>query len=109
MLFRKGTESTVKALNGLGTFRHVGLRALSGAGVKPGTPVPVNLMKDGQDPVVKEDAEYPEWLFELNESKERLELLFERREELTWRNGGSRFFREKNTIRIKENNIATKD
>mmetsp|Transcript_16928 Transcript_16928/g.24807 ORF Transcript_16928/g.24807 Transcript_16928/m.24807 type:complete len:109 (+) Transcript_16928:75-401(+) len=31
--------------------------------IKVGDPVPVNFMKDGKDPVIKEDSEYPEWVF----------------------------------------------
>ncbi len=31
----------------------------------PGTKIPVNIMKDGKDPVLLADAEYPAWLFKI--------------------------------------------
>lgn len=34
-------------------------------GPEPGSSIPIGITKDGQDPVVKEDSEYPEWLFEI--------------------------------------------
>ena len=35
------------------------------AGPETGTAIPIGITKDGQDPVVKDDSEYPDWLFEI--------------------------------------------
>ncbi|CAM9397650.1 unnamed protein product [Heterosigma akashiwo] len=32
---------------------------------KVGEPVPINFLKDGQDPLIKPDSDYPEWLWGL--------------------------------------------
>jgi hypothetical protein len=34
-------------------------------GPPPGTVIPINILKEGKDPVVKEDSEYPDWLFRI--------------------------------------------
>ena len=85
----------------------VGTRYFSGKEVAPvGTVVPINVMKSGTHPEVKEDSEYPEWVFTvLDEIKENsLSELEKRKDTLTWENGGKRYFKLKNRQAIKEKN-----
>lgn len=47
---------------------------------KPGDPIAINYLKAGKDPVMKEDSEYPDWLFTVMDpkpTKRELELKLE--------------------------------
>ena len=67
----------------------------------------LNILKDGQDPVVKPDSEYPDWVFELHKPLPSLEELSDKYkddpESLTHRET-KRLIREWNRQRIREGN-----
>jgi len=71
----------------------------------PGQTIPVNIMKAGADPVTLPKSEYPEWLFELTKPEETEKELLQRKDEVTWKSGGAKYFRRKNRQRIKDNNM----
>lgn len=69
-----------------------------------GKVVPINIYKDGADPVLMEDSEYPEWLFTLLDRQEGIAELEARKETLTWNNGGRKLFKLKNRMGIRRAN-----
>uniref|UniRef100_A0A7S1DTT5 Large ribosomal subunit protein mL54 n=1 Tax=Hemiselmis andersenii TaxID=464988 RepID=A0A7S1DTT5_HEMAN len=79
--------------------------------IKVGSPIPgVNFLKDGKDPVYKEESEYPEWLFKLLDPKPTLRELNikfdEEGPEALSTQEYQRMLRLMNRGRIKEHNMA---
>mmetsp|Transcript_6477 Transcript_6477/g.10062 ORF Transcript_6477/g.10062 Transcript_6477/m.10062 type:complete len:143 (-) Transcript_6477:349-777(-) len=68
--------------------------------------VPVNIYKEGKDPEVKADGEYPDWLWDLLKPEPTLSELekipFEARTDEQHR----RFFRQHSLQKIKEKNMS---
>ncbi|CAH9074143.1 unnamed protein product [Cuscuta epithymum] len=72
--------------------------------VKASTVVGANILKDGTDPKVLPDAEYPEWLWHLLDKKPALSELRRRDLETLPYDELKRFVKLDNRARIKENN-----
>ncbi len=69
--------------------------------------VPVNLLKEGPEPEIKPDSEYPPWVFTLTDERPILEDLVMKGLENVKPADMKRVFRLANKRRIKANNIAT--
>ena len=79
----------------------------------PASPVVVglNILKDGQDPELRPDSEYPEWIWTLHLERPTFQALKKRHEddpESLSPDEQSRLFKLWNRARIKENNAALK-
>lgn len=59
------------------------------------------MFKEGQHPVIKEDSEYPEWLWIADKSMSRKELE-EKKDELLWETGGRRLLKMYNKDRLRK-------
>lgn len=68
--------------------------------------MPVNIMKAGEDPVVQEDAAYPDWLLTLADPQPDISDLLGMKDSLTWKKGGKRYFKLKNRDAIKTKNSS---
>eukprot|EP00924_Labyrinthula_sp_SR-Ha-C_P006683 maker-scaffold_29-snap-gene-1.3-mRNA-1 protein AED:0.38 eAED:0.38 QI:100/1/1/1/1/1/4/69/90 len=68
---------------------------------KVGDEVPVALKKDEKNPVIKEDSEYPEWLFTLLDPKKEVKDF----NNTTWNEARRQFQRERKA-KIKANNAS---
>ena len=79
----------------------------------PSSPVVVglNILKDGQDPELRPDSEYPEWIWTLHQERPTLQALKTRHEEdpeSLSQEEQRRLFKLWNRSRIKENNAELK-
>ncbi|KAF7814096.1 54S ribosomal protein L37, mitochondrial-like [Senna tora] len=74
--------------------------------VKSTTVVGANILKDGSDPKILPDSEYPEWLFHLLDKKPALSELRRKNIETLPYADLKRFVKLDNRVRIKENNSA---
>lgn len=74
--------------------------------VKSTTVVGANILKDGTDPKILPDSEYPEWLWHLLEKKPALSELRRRNIETLPYEDLKRFVKLDNRARIKENNTT---
>ncbi|GAB4846026.1 hypothetical protein Ancab_025029 [Ancistrocladus abbreviatus] len=72
--------------------------------VKSTTVVGANILKDGTDPKVMADAEYPEWLWHLLDKRPALSELQRKDAETLPYEDLKRFVKLDNRARIKENN-----
>ncbi len=78
-------------------------------GPAPGTVIPVGITKDGQDPVVLEDSEYPEWLFRVGaeESETTEEMLSKGVKNLSYLDS-AKLFRMLRRDKIKQHNSTNR-
>ncbi|KAL8211054.1 hypothetical protein R6Q57_005491 [Mikania cordata] len=112
--------SVAKALGSYRTFA-VGGKAKKGKGgaasdapkqstlskeVKSTTVVGANILKDGTDPKILPDSEYPEWLWCLLDKKPALSELRRKKIETLSYEDLKRFVKLDNRARIKENNTT---
>ncbi|PIA33640.1 hypothetical protein AQUCO_04000002v1 [Aquilegia coerulea] len=72
--------------------------------VKSSTVVGANILKDGTDPKILEDSEYPDWLWHLLDKKPPLSELQRKNIETLPYEHLKRFVKLDNRARIKENN-----
>lgn len=72
--------------------------------VKSTTVVGANILKDGQDPKVLADSEYPDWLWHLLDKKPALSELKRRKSDALSYEELKRYVKLDNRARIKENN-----
>lgn len=72
--------------------------------IKSTTTVGANILKDGPDPKVLEDSEYPDWLWHLLDNKPALSELRRKNTESLPYEDLKRFVKLDNRARIKENN-----
>lgn len=72
--------------------------------IKASTVVGANILKDGTDPKVMEDSQYPEWLWRLLDKKPALSELQRKKVETLPYEQLKRFFKLDNRARIKDNN-----
>ncbi|GAV85759.1 Ribosomal_L37 domain-containing protein [Cephalotus follicularis] len=72
--------------------------------VKSTTVVGANILKDGADPKVLPDAEYPDWLWQLLDKRPALSVLRRKSIETLPYEELKRFVKLDNRARIKENN-----
>lgn len=72
--------------------------------IKLTTTVGANILKDGPDPKVLEDSEYPDWLWHLLDKKPALSELRRKNTESLPYEDLKRFVKLDNRARIKENN-----
>ncbi|GBG27066.1 39S ribosomal protein L54, mitochondrial [Hondaea fermentalgiana] len=72
---------------------------------EPGKAVPVNIFKSGSDPVLLAKDEYPEWLFDILKPPATEREVLSKKDSITWKKGGAKYFRKLNKRRIKENNM----
>ncbi|XP_076949879.1 large ribosomal subunit protein mL54-like [Bidens hawaiensis] len=74
--------------------------------VKSTTVVGANILKDGTDPKILPDSEYPEWLWHLLDKKPALSELRRKNIETLPYEDLKRFVKLDNRARIKENNTT---
>ncbi|CAN6448525.1 unnamed protein product [Victoria cruziana] len=74
--------------------------------VKATTVVGANILKDGADPKILPDSEYPDWLWHLIDKKPPLSELKRTKLETLPYEDLRRFYKLDNRARIKENNAA---
>ncbi|KMT17086.1 hypothetical protein BVRB_2g041400 [Beta vulgaris subsp. vulgaris] len=72
--------------------------------VKATTVVGANILKDGTDPKVRPDSEYPDWLFQLLDKRPALSELQRKEAEDLSVEDLKRYVKLDNRARIKENN-----
>lgn len=73
--------------------------------VKSTTVVGANILKDGADPKILPDSEYPDWLWRLVEKRPALSELRRKNTETLPYEDLKRFVKLDNRARIKENNL----
>jgi len=74
-----------------------------------GTPIPVSISKDGEDPVIQEDSAYPEWLFQIGATEQETteEMLSRGLKNLSYTEG-RQLFRMLRRDKIKASNKANR-
>uniref|UniRef100_A0A6S8DK06 Large ribosomal subunit protein mL54 n=1 Tax=Aplanochytrium stocchinoi TaxID=215587 RepID=A0A6S8DK06_9STRA len=74
-----------------------------------GSSMPLNIFKEGKDPEVLPDDQYPEWLWGCLIPDETLQDLEARKHELRWDNGGKRYWKLLRRKQIKEHNASASE
>mmetsp|Transcript_3153 Transcript_3153/g.3556 ORF Transcript_3153/g.3556 Transcript_3153/m.3556 type:complete len:139 (+) Transcript_3153:90-506(+) len=69
-----------------------------------GTQIPINIKKDGKDPEILPDDQYPEWLFECLKGEPTLADLEARKYSLRWDTGGRRYWKLLRRKKMKDEN-----
>ncbi|KAL2936188.1 39S ribosomal protein L54 mitochondrial [Bienertia sinuspersici] len=72
--------------------------------VKASTVVGANILKDGTDPKIRPDSEYPDWLWQLLDKRPALSELQRKNAEDLSIEDLKRYVKLDNRVRIKENN-----